>query len=628
MRFVKWLIGIVVVVSILLTAVPLVTKWYVVRWLESKGYQAEIKKLGMNFIFGEMTLQGVSIASPQGERFDIFDGSVNFDFWRLKDRRLVIDRVKGDSLKLDVRNSRDGVTVAGFPLDPIFSRFGKGIPLEIRLLQLTNSDVCRSAEQCLRMENVTGSRIKWLTSGESWSIVHNAPFIIEKAFLRDQSGNTTLFYGAELNIGRGAYTAGSADLENLVLRNFQFVENSLGAAAMEAPYQTRMGEAAINSLAWRGGKSPALVVGVVDITSLRQSFYRNADGRIMLPVNLGLASSQQLHLSVKKIELRDGAVSWLDQSVTPPATANASAIGLQLGVIDSSAPDTPTAIKLTGVVGQRGRMMLEGDIYPYSDQRRFALTGFVQELDIANLSGYSRKYLNQIVDQGVVDLSISAVARNGVLEADTRWQLMNLHIEPGRNSGGEMPLELSYDLLKDHNNSVSLTMPVRGEFGSERLRPEYILSRQMRRMMSDMARRRVNPSGAVRIPATSTAPAGKVAFPPLEYEVNGRYPAETDLNRITEIAAMLSEKPHLRMTFCAVSTGGEWAALFNNGQRPTVATELLPEQQEQLLDLARARGKVLRSRLIEAGAAGDQVDLCDPRVDMTQFGLSFISISL
>src|SRR5690606_3689863 len=132
MRFVKWLIGIVVVVSILLTAVPLVTKWYVVRWLESKGYQAEIKKLGMNFIFGEMTLQGVSIASPQGERFDIFDGSVNFDFWRLKDRRLVIDRVKGDSLKLDVRNSRDGVTVAGFPLDPIFSRFGKGIPLEIR----------------------------------------------------------------------------------------------------------------------------------------------------------------------------------------------------------------------------------------------------------------------------------------------------------------------------------------------------------------------------------------------------------------------------------------------------------------------------------------------------------------
>src|SRR5690606_24918819 len=127
-----------------------------------------------------------------------------------------------------------------------------GIPLEIRLLQLTNSDVCRSAEQCLRMENVTGSRIKWLTSGESWSIVHNAPFIIEKAFLRDQSGNTTLFYGAELNIGRGAYTAGSADLENLVLRNFQFVENSLGAAAMEAPYQTRMGEAAINSLAWRG----------------------------------------------------------------------------------------------------------------------------------------------------------------------------------------------------------------------------------------------------------------------------------------------------------------------------------------------------------------------------------------
>jgi hypothetical protein len=47
-----------------------------------------------------------------------------------------------------------------------------------------------------------------------------------------------------------------------------------------------------------------------------------------------------------------------------------------------------------------------------------------------------------------------------------------------------------------------------------------------------------------------------------------------------------------------------------------------------LLELANARGRVIRSRLIEAGAASDQIVICTPGVDMTQFGLSFVSISL
>lgn len=269
---------------------------------------------------------------------------------------------------------------------------------------------------------------------------------------------------------------------------------------------------------------------------------------------------------------------------------------------------------------------MEGDLYPFSLDPKFTLRGFAQGVDLANLAGYSRQFLNQGVDQGTVDLSVSAVARNGQLEADTRWELANLRIEATRGNSAYMPLELSYDLLKDHNNSVSLELPVRGAFGSERLQPQSVLL-QMRRTLSDLARRRVNPSGAVIAPAQST-PSGKMAFRPLEYPAKGRYPAAADAERLQEIATMLRDKPHLRMVFCPVSTGGEWAELFNEGNRPTPTTELLPEHQEMLLELASARGRVLRARLIEAGAASDQIVICNPSVDMTQFGLSFVSISL
>ena len=632
MRLVKWLIGIVITLGIVLAAVPLASKWYLVKWLKSQGYQAEIKKLGMDFIFGELSLQGATVVSPRGEHLAVFSMRADFDLWALlRDGRMVLDRLEADSTRIDVDWSAEGLSVGGFALDPALNSFSERFPMEIRTARLINTDICRAAEQCLRMESISVSRAKWLHAGGGWEFVHSAPVIVEKVFLRDQSRNTTLFYGAHMNISVGAYSKASMDVEEFVLSNFQFVENSLGVAGIDSPYQTQLGEAKIASMKWRGSEQPELTLGAMDITSLRQSLHRTSDGTFMIPSQLSflvdLSRNNDLHFILEKLELRDGAVSWVDQAVTPPAMLNLSALSVQLGRIDSAIPDSPTALVVAGKVGQDGKIGFEGDIYPHSLDPKFTLSGFIQGVDLAKLAGYSRQLLNQGIDQGTVDVSVSAVARNGQLEADTRWDLANLRIDATRGNSADMPLELSYDLLKDHNNSVSLELPVRGEFGSEQLKPQYIFARQMRRVMSNMARRQVNPSGAVAAPARAT-PTGKMAFRPLEYTSNGRYPADADAERLQEMAAMLREKPHLRMVFCPVSTGGEWAELFNDGERPTPATELLPEHKEMLLELANARGQVLRSRLIDAGAASDQIVICNPSVDMTQFGLSFVSISL
>ena len=632
MRLVKWLIGIVITLGIILAVTPLVAKWYTLRWLESKGYHADIKKLGMDFIFGELRLQGVDVISPQGERLTLFDANLDFDLWfLLKDQRLVIDKLIVDSAQLDVSRSPQGLRVAGFALGDVLNRLSIDTPLEIRSAEWINTDVCRMKQQCLRMESIIFSRAKWQKSTEGWSFIHNAPLVVQKVFLRDQTSNATLFYGAEFNVGHGSYAPGFASLENVVLTNFQFVENSLVDAEVETPYQTQLGEMTLSSVMGRGGEDARIVVGVVDITSLRQSLHRNPDGKLVLPTRLRALVGQvdwgQVALVIESLNLRDGAVSWVDHSVSPPAMANLSALNLQVGGIDSSLPDRATAVKLSGKIGQAGTLKLEGDLYPYSPMTQFTLTGFVQGLNLTKLAGYSRVLLAQGVDQGQLDVSISAVARNNRIDADTRWQLANLRLEPTRGNSPSMPLELSYDLLKDHNNTVAVDLALRGEVGSERLTPKYIFGTQMRRVMSDMARRRVNAAGAVSSPARP-APSGKMAFRPLLYAVNARYPGDLDRERLREVASMLREKPHLSMVFCPVSTGGEWAELFNGGTRPDAGTELPPEQKQALLDLASARGRTLRAELIDAGVTSEQIVICTPSVDMTQFGLSFVSISL
>lgn len=631
MRLLKWLIGLVITLGILLALTPLAAKWYLVRWLQAEGYQADIKKLGMDFIFGELRLQGVDLRSDRGEHLSLLDATVNFDLWSLAQGHWVVDRLRADSARLDITRSEQGLRVGGFALRRAAEHLRTAMPVELRSVELTNTDVCRTRDQCLRMETLGFSRATWHTVGDTWSFVHNGPLKVEKVFLRDQASTATLLFAGELQLAKGSYAPGLANIEELSLNNFQFVENSLTDDSGDAPYQTQLGELKLASFQLRRGGQPQLLLGKLDVTSLRQSLHRNADGTLALPPRLarllGHPDWAAAVLVLESLELRDGALSWMDHTVAPAATAKLSAVQLQLGALDSRLVQNPTQIKISGKLGQSGLIKLEGDVYPFSPNPQFTLSGFVQSLDLGPLAGYGRMLLDQGLSGGLLDVSFSALVRNQSLDADSRWQLTDLQLEPGRRNGPFMPLELSYDLLKDHKNSVTFDLPLRGELGSNRLSARYVFSTQMRRVLSDMAQRRVNPAGAVSIQARQV-PGGKMVFQPLTYALNAHYPQESDRARLTEVAAMLREKPHLSMVFCPVSTGGEWAELFNGGLLPDPLPELLPEQQEALLNLAAARGRALRSQLIDAGATAEQIALCEPKVDLAQPGLSFVTISL
>lgn len=631
MRLLKWLIGLVITLGILLAIAPLVTKWYAVRWLESQGYQVEIKKLGMDFIFGELHLQGADLKSSKGEHLSVLDASADFDLWSLLQGRWVIDKLKVDNARLDITRSDQGLMVGGFPLRRASERLRTRMPVELRSVEWTNTDICRTRDQCLRMESLSFSRAAWHTVGDSWSFVHNAPLTVQKAFLRDQTSTATLLFAGEFKLARGSFAPGIVNMEELVLSNFQFVENSLTDASGDAPYQTQLGELTLSSLQLNRNNQAQLLLGKLDVTSLRQSLHRKADGSLVMPPRLRRVLEHpdwaSATLVLESLDLRDGALSWVDHSVAPAATANLSAVQLSVAGMDSRLPQNPIPVKTSGKVGQGGLIKLEGDIYPFSDASQFTLSGFVQGLDLSPLGGYGRPLLDQGLSGGMVDVSFSAVVRNARVDADSRWQLTNLQLEPGRRNSPFMPLELSFGLLKDHKNSVTFDLPLRGELGSDRLTAKYVFATQMRRVLSDMAQRKVNPAGAVSIP-TRQAQGGKVVFQPITYAVSAHYPQEPDRSRVSEVANMLREKPHLSMVFCPVSTGGEWAELFNQGVLPDPLPELLPEQQEALLNLAAARGRALRSQLIDAGATAEQIALCEPKLDLAQPGLSFVTISL
>lgn len=637
MRFVKWLIGLVIIAGVLLALAPYAAKWYLLDWFESKGYQAQIKHLGLDFIFGEVTLYDVDIRNAEGEGFGVFNADFDLDWLPLLEGRVVIDRATIEGAQVDLRKADGGWLVAGFSSSEWGRKFGDERTIEIRAASLANTEVCKDYKaRCLRVESarLSGARLDQQPSG--WSFLHAGPLTVQKAFLRDQSNNTTLFYGGELNVERGIYSADAIDISVARLQNIQFVENDLGEGIADAPYQTQIGELTLSSLQWqRSDGAISLELGPIEAISVRQAVQKSKEGELLLPARVqdwlkSIRRSMRrdgVTFKLEQLDTRDGALAWADHSVTPAAMEKITAVQLHVGRMDSSRSAVPTPIQLSGKVGSKGRLKFEGELFPYSEASNFFISGIIETLDVGNLAGYTRPLLSQRVDEGIVDVAIDAVAEDGRLRANTRWQWTDFDIEPAREKSPYMPLELSYELLKDHNNSVRFSLEVSGDIGSKTVQPEYVLATQARRMLSNMARGQVGANSAVSVTGNALHNQ-RLAFEPLYYSINTQYPAKKDQQRIDEIASMLKDKPHLSMTFCPVTTGGEWAELFNRGQAPAADTRPSPEQQQRLRDLAIARGRALRSALIDAGVSANQLVICDARVDMTQFGLSFVSVSL
>lgn len=641
MRLIKWLIGVVIVIGILLGTAPLLAKWYVQHWLEAKGYQVEIKKLGLDFIFGELTLGGVTMTSSQGERLNLLQANFELNLWSLKDHVIDLKRVVIEHARLDLSRVNDELQVAGLPLRLDGTLFGKDWRVQAGLMQLNQIDLCRTEkQQCLRIETTTVSRVQWYYA-DGWVFHHDGPLRLEKAFLQDQSADAAVFYTGLLQIDNGSYQSQKAHFNKLALDNFQFVEASPSGRAGEAKYQTQLGNLLIGFANWSGGDSPKLQVGTVDITSLRQSLQKSEPQVLAVPDKLAfwlpglsdyfsrvlVGQFADLELTVDELTIRDGAVSWADYTVSPAATANLSSMQLHMSGMSNTRPQDPTQVRVSAKIGRGGLFKIEGDYYPFAERSEFAFEGLVQDLQLANFASYTEDWFDQRIHSGIVDLGFEASAKNGVLSADTRWRLSQFRVEPQRGNSGNMSLDMSLNILADHNQSVPLQMRVAGDMSKDEVTMRSVFAGQMRKLLSNLASKQVNPAGAAHISPRANGPQ-KITFRPLLYAANSRLPADLDQQRITEIVQILKDKPHLSMVFCPVSTGGEWADLYNNGAKPDVTPAILPEQQKALLDLAKARGRALRSLLLDAGIEDKQIVVCGASVDLAQMGFSYISIAL
>lgn len=644
MRLIKRLIYVVVVVAVLMAAIPLVTKWYLVRWLESEDYQVDIKTLRVNLFTGEVSLIDASLTSREGDRVKVYEALVNLDLLALLKAQIVLQSLKVDGGLLDVRSTQETLLLGGGKVTDITALIDGDLSLKVERIHITNSDLCGfSKGQCLRVGSAETSHVSAQISSNDWFFHHRTPLHLNTVYLRDLSSDAAVFYIGDLKVANAEYSMAASQLSEITVKNVQFVEHRAPVENQGAlVIQTQVGELNVSSLSVNVGDDPEVILGDVEAISFRQGVVRRAsDGLVaestrswfdgLLAAVIGdINGDPTVHLAFNKLSVQGGILSWRDTLVTPVAAESLASVQLQVGRIDTDEPNVPAQLKLVSKFEEGGQVKFEGQVYPFGPKPTVAGSGLIQGWNMSRITAYTQSMYGQTVNEGSVNVSFDVQLNKGRLDAETRWQLTAFDVD---SIGGQhFSLASSLALLKDHNQSVRFSFPVVGDLSAGEISFEYIFKRLIGSTLRKMARQQVDAVGeGVNSNGASIERGdqlGQMVFRPIMYEVKSRSPTGLDVKRVSDIGAMLKAKSHLVMSFCPVITGGEWARLFNLGVEANTSTVLLDEQRQALMDLASARGKVLRRDLMNAGAEGRQIKLCDPRVDMSKLSESFITISM
>lgn len=637
MRRLKWLFFIASALIAVVLFLPLATKWYVIQSLEKQGYQVQIRHLGMDFLSRKFSLSGVHMVSDKGAKLDLLSAEVRLDLSSLFTSQIVINRLNVSHFKIDVSLTDGAYEVVGFPFAKIVEAL-TGKSLDIQLMQLEFSQACRLPErQCLKIDEAAFSKMV-LSYNEPWVVHFDGTSRIKKLFLMDATSDTALLFAEALEINRSRLNSDGASLHGVVAKNWQYVESIALQGAETGKLQTQWGELQLASLNLRYGAPANLKLGEMKLTSLRQavvdprslqhSQFKDYFGFWLPPLTAvtNAFEQEQIEFETGAIELVDGSLNWADYSVSPAVQESVTGLKLLLGPLNSAQSSGTSKIEATFKFAKNGLMKLEGEVQALSPEPQFSVNGILQDAQMANFSAYTESLLGQQVHSGVVDVGFDLSYRDTVLSGETLWRLTQLRVEESADRSNMMPFSVAFDVLQDRNQSVPFKLDLQLDKREGELNLRHLFG-LIRAELNDLARRQVNPAGAVAIRPRVSGQA-TMEFRSIYYDANMRAPREEDRERLEDVVNLLKGKPHLSMVFCPVITASEWAHMFNDGQIPSADQELLPEQKKLLLELAQSRARALHTILLEKGIDDTQIVSCGPSVDMQKTGASYISLSM
>ncbi len=176
-------------------------------------------------------------------------------------------------------------------------------------------------------------------------------------------------------------------------------------------------------------------------------------------------------ISIGKIAIRGGRLSWVDRSLEPNAALLITELeGTYTGL--SSAPETQSAVELRGRAGGLAPVLIQGRAMPLRHDRDTDVTLAIHGAELSDFGPYAGKYLGYTIRKGKLDVDAHLVIKERKLDVQDKVRMDQFYLgdKTGSPDATKLPVKLALALLRDRKGLIELEVPIEGSLDDPNFR--------------------------------------------------------------------------------------------------------------------------------------------------------------
>lgn len=425
-------------------------------------------------------------------------------------------------------------------------------------------------------------------------------------------------------------TPGGILAARLAARGLRLLGNK-GGGSGHYPWRVEARTASAERVAY--GADGGLGAASVTLGGAMLRVTRTKDGLVGLTAN---GEGERPAVALGRLRLPDARLEFEDRTPPEPVRLLAEGVDFTIADLDSRQPEreAPFAVK-----GRLGAAMLSatGRARPFAVHPGGELKGEIRALELPALSPYAADALGIHLHTGQLDADITLAARQGKLDGGMELTLSQLFVAPPDADAplvkkADMPLETVLDLLRDSDNRIRLSIPVRGDLDN----PDFDVSDAVNQAIGGALKSTVFTTLKVAFPVAALigfvideAEKPRLSLEPLTFPPGSDMLGEAERAKLKTIAQLFGRRPGLKLTLCGIaSPPTDWPVLLQVKReeelgivaklQKMMGTAPKPEtpDRDRLAGLADARAQAAKSFLVEsAGIDAGRLFTCRPKVD-------------
>ena len=363
---------------------------------------------------------------------------------------------------------------------------------------------------------------------------------------------------------------------------------------------------------------------------------RTADGFEGFPAAEGEGGGEPMRLGLARLTVTGGRVEFEDRTPSEPVRLTVDDIELAARRLDTGRPDRDSPFRLSARL-QGARIEARGALRPFASTLSGSVKGRVEALDLPALSPYAADTFGVRLHTGQFDGDLAVSLDRGALDGRMDIVLSRLFVDqPDPRAPlarqADMPVETVLDLLRDSEQRIRLTIPVRGDLS----RPDFDVSDAVSQAVGGALKSTVLTTLKVAFPVVALiglvideASTPRLSLEPLVFAAGEQALTPAHEEHLGTVAELLHQRPGVKLTICGVAVpAADWPPLAERRRReradllsrlremvgrPPVPAEDTPDR-DLLGELADRRNQAVKGWLVAAGVEPGRLFVCRPRL--------------